>query len=156
MYIPCVVEKLREDDMKKGDYSKLARIWLENSSKFELDGLALKGMKIDCVELGYIRCYFVIPHHLSDGNGNCNTGAMLVLIDDMAAGAAFSITGGNLATVNFTMSFYSTVKVNEEVEIEASVVGEKGSLVSVIIDIKKERFRRESCCRKTMDARYSY
>ncbi|PWA72607.1 thioesterase superfamily protein [Artemisia annua] len=124
--------------MKKGDYTKLAKIWLENNSKFELDGLALKGMKIDRVELGYIRCYFVIPDHLSDANGNWNAGAMSVLIDDMAAGAVFSITGGNLATVDFTMSFYSTVKVNEEVEIEASVVGEKGNLVSVVIDIKKK------------------
>nr|GEW80444.1 retrotransposon protein, putative, Ty1-copia subclass [Tanacetum cinerariifolium] len=60
-----------------------------------------------------------------------------VLIDDMAAGAAFSITKGNLATVDFTMSFYLTVKVNEEVEIEESVVGAKGNLVSVIIDIKR-------------------
>ncbi|GKE51351.1 thioesterase superfamily protein [Tanacetum coccineum] len=124
--------------MKKGDYTKLARIWLENSSNVELDGLALKGMKIDRVDLGYIRCYFLIPHHLSDGNGKWNVGAMSVLIDCMAAGAAFSITGGNLATVDFTMSFYSTVKVNEEVEIEASVVGEKGNLLSVIIDIKKK------------------
>nr|GEU50625.1 thioesterase superfamily protein [Tanacetum cinerariifolium] len=89
-------------------------------------------------------------------NGNWNAGAMSVLIDDMAAGAAFSITGGNLATVDFTMSFYSTVKVNEEIEIEASVVGEKASLLSVIIRYKKERFRREGCCRETMDARYSY
>lgn len=50
--------------MKKGDYSKLARKWLENSSRFQLDGLALKGMKIDLVEVGFIRCYFVIPDHL--------------------------------------------------------------------------------------------
>ncbi|GJZ68055.1 thioesterase superfamily protein [Tanacetum coccineum] len=61
-----------------------------------------------------------------------------VLIDDMVAGAAFSITGGNLATVDVTMSFYSTVKFNDEVEIEASVVGAKGNLVSVIIDMKKK------------------
>lgn len=49
----------------KGDYSKLARKWLENSSKFELDGLALEGMKIDRVEVGFLRVHFVVPDRLS-------------------------------------------------------------------------------------------
>ncbi|CAH1419291.1 unnamed protein product [Lactuca virosa] len=122
----------------KVDYSKAAKKWLENSSKVQLDGLALQGMRIDRVEIGLIRCDFVIPDHLSDENGNWHVGAMSVLIDDMAAGAVFSYCGCNLATVDFTMSFYSSAKVNEEVEIEANVVGEKGNLVSVVIDIKKK------------------
>ncbi|KAL4559984.1 hypothetical protein LXL04_032132 [Taraxacum kok-saghyz] len=122
----------------KVDYSKAAKKWLENSTKFQLDGLALQGIRIDRVEIGVVRCNFVIPDHLSDENGNWNVGAISVLIDDMAAGAVFSYCGGNLATVDFTMSFYSMAKVNEEVEIEANVVGEKGNLVSVVIDIKKK------------------
>nr|XP_043637453.1 uncharacterized protein LOC122608412 [Erigeron canadensis] len=124
--------------MKKGDYTKLARKWLENSSKFELDGLALEGMNIYIVEQGFIKCSLVIPNHLSDVDGNWKAGAMSVLIDDITAGAVFSITGGHLATVDFTMSFYSTAKVNEEVEIEASVVGETGNLFSVVTDIRKK------------------
>ncbi|XP_071733482.1 uncharacterized protein [Rutidosis leptorrhynchoides] len=101
--------------MEKGDYSKLAKEWLENSSRFQLDGMAQKGMKIDRVELGYVRCYFVIPDHLLDQDveGNWNAGAISVLMDGMAAGAVFSICGGHLATIDFTMSFYSTVKVND-------------------------------------------
>ncbi|XP_071729426.1 uncharacterized protein [Rutidosis leptorrhynchoides] len=124
--------------MKKGDYSKLAKKWLENSSTFQLDGMAQRGIKIDRVEFGYVRCYFVVPDHLTDGEGNWNAGAISVLIDGMAAGAVFSICGGQLATIDFTISFYSTVKVNEEVVIEANVVGEQGSLISVVIDITKK------------------
>ncbi|KAI3512610.1 hypothetical protein L1887_19926 [Cichorium endivia] len=122
----------------KVDYSKAAKKWLEKSSQFPLDGLALKGMRIDRVEVGLIRIGFVIPDHLSDENGNWSAGAISVLIDAMAADAVFSYCGRHLATIDFTMSFYSTAKVNEEVEIEATVVGEKGNLVSVVIDIKKK------------------
>ncbi|XP_024972967.1 uncharacterized protein LOC112511537 isoform X2 [Cynara cardunculus var. scolymus] len=95
-----------------GDNSKLARKWLENSSKFQLDGLALQGMRIDRVEKGLIRCDFVVPDNLLDGEGNWNVGAISVLIDDMAASAVFSCCAGILATMDFTLSFYSAVKVD--------------------------------------------
>lgn len=49
----------------KVDYSKAAKKWLENSSMVQLDGLALQGIRIDRVEIGLIRCDFVIPNHLS-------------------------------------------------------------------------------------------
>ncbi|KAI7754952.1 hypothetical protein M8C21_026765 [Ambrosia artemisiifolia] len=124
--------------MKKGNYTKLTRLWFQNSSNFELDGLALQGLKIDHIDVGLVRCSFVVLDHLSDRDGNWNVGAIAILIDSLAAGAVFSMTGGHLATVDYTMSFYSTVKVKEEVEIEAKVVGEKGNLASVIIDIKKK------------------
>ncbi|KAL8226170.1 hypothetical protein R6Q57_018727 [Mikania cordata] len=124
--------------MIKGDYSKLTKKWFQNSSNFELDGLALQGLKIDRIEVGLVKSSFVIPDHLSDRDGNWLAGAMAVLIDGMAAGAVFSMTGGNLATIDYTMSFYSTAKANEEVEIEANVAGEKGNLASVIITIKKK------------------
>ncbi|KVH97983.1 uncharacterized protein LOC112511537 isoform X1 [Cynara cardunculus var. scolymus] len=121
-----------------GDNSKLARKWLENSSKFQLDGLALQGMRIDRVEKGLIRCDFVVPDNLLDGEGNWNVGAISVLIDDMAASAVFSCCAGILATMDFTLSFYSAVKVDEVVEIEANVVGQKGNLVAVVVNIKKK------------------
>ncbi|KAJ0938328.1 putative Thioesterase domain, HotDog domain superfamily, acyl-coenzyme A thioesterase 13 [Helianthus annuus] len=124
--------------MIKGDYTKLTKKWFQHSSNFELDGLALQGLKINHVEVGLVRAAFVIPDHLLDRDGTWKVGAMAVLIDGMAAGAVFSMTGANLATVDYTMSFYSTAKVKEEVEIEAKVVGEKGNLASVEINIQKK------------------
>ncbi|KAF2301194.1 hypothetical protein GH714_020762 [Hevea brasiliensis] len=73
-----------------------------------------------------------------DGHGNWHVGAMATLIDDVGAAAILSLTGHIKGSLDFNISFYFPAKIQEEVEIEAKVVGEKGRLVSVVVEVRKK------------------
>ncbi|XP_039026065.1 uncharacterized protein LOC120159566 [Hibiscus syriacus] len=106
--------------------------WLENLSKgnlsHQLEELTLEGLQIIDAHKGSIRCSFVIPSHASDRDGNWHVGAMATLIDDVAAAAIYSIVDHVKVSLDFSISFHSTARIQEEVEIEARVVAEKGKL----------------------------
>ncbi|XP_048233463.1 uncharacterized protein LOC8273831 isoform X2 [Ricinus communis] len=74
----------------------------------------------------------------SDGDGNWKVGAMATLIDDVGAAAIYSLIGHIKVSLDFNISYYSTAKTQEEVEIEAKVVGEKGKLMSVVTEVRKK------------------
>ncbi|KAK7255413.1 hypothetical protein RIF29_28822 [Crotalaria pallida] len=50
----------------------------------------------------------------------------------------YSFTSSNQVTVNFSISYHSTAKVQEEVEVEAKVIGKKNELASVIVQVRKK------------------
>ncbi|XP_010249655.1 PREDICTED: uncharacterized protein LOC104592142 [Nelumbo nucifera] len=104
----------------------------------EIDRLSRQGLEIVLIKKGMIRCNFVLPRHLSDVNGNWHAGAVASLIDIVAAAAITSVTGTINVTVDFNISYFSTVKINEEVEIEAKVVGNQGKFVSVTVEIRRK------------------
>eukprot|EP00257_Ricinus_communis_P025175 XP_025012589.1 uncharacterized protein LOC112534353 [Ricinus communis] len=108
------VDRQVEDDERV----KILNKWLENVSKgitcHQLEALSLHGLIIVHLHKGFILCNFVVSNRISvsvlfsDGDGNWNVGAMATLIDD------------------------------EEVEIEAKVTGEKGKLMSVVIEVRRK------------------
>uniref|UniRef100_A0A5B7BHB9 Acyl-coenzyme A thioesterase 13 n=1 Tax=Davidia involucrata TaxID=16924 RepID=A0A5B7BHB9_DAVIN len=123
------------------DIPQKARKLLEGLSKglgHELEAVTLEGMQVELAQKGLIRCNFVIPKHLSDQDGNWQAGAIAVLVDNVGAAAIFSSFGHLKASVAFDISYYSTAKIQEEVEIEAKVAGHKGKLASVVVKIKKK------------------
>ncbi|XAR50656.1 Acyl-CoA hydrolase [Bertholletia excelsa] len=130
---------------RMGDKQKhepqIAREWLESLSRgetHELEALSLAGLQVEHAERGLIRCKFIVPNHLSDGVGNWCTGAMALLIDDVGAAAICSAVGHIKVSVNFSVSFISTAKIQEEVDIEAKVTEHKGKLTLVVVEVKKE------------------
>ncbi|KAH7867364.1 hypothetical protein Vadar_032511 [Vaccinium darrowii] len=94
--------------------------------------------KIEEVQKGLIRCKFLIPKYLSDKDGNWHTGAIAVLIDDVAAAAICSMVGHIKVSVSFNISYFSTAKIQEEVEIEGEVVGHKDMLTLAVVRIRKK------------------
>ncbi|KAK9030805.1 hypothetical protein V6N11_032216 [Hibiscus sabdariffa] len=70
-------------------------------------------------------------------DGNWHVGAMATLIDDVGAAAIYSVADHVKASLDFNISFHTTAKIHEEVEIEAKVVGEKGKLSLVVVEIRK-------------------
>ncbi|RZC90539.1 hypothetical protein C5167_029672 [Papaver somniferum] len=72
-----------------------------------------------------IQCNFVVPKSLSDRDGNWRVGAITTLIDLIGASVIHTIHGNIHVSVDFNISFFSTVKVQEEVEIEAKVLGDQ-------------------------------
>ncbi|XP_019448154.1 PREDICTED: uncharacterized protein LOC109351217 isoform X2 [Lupinus angustifolius] len=73
-----------------------------------------------------------------DENGNWQTGSIATMIDIIGSLAVHSVSPMFNVSVDFSMSFYSTAKFQEEVEIEAKVVGKKEKLTSVVVDIRKK------------------
>ncbi|KAL1147956.1 hypothetical protein V6Z11_A10G092000 [Gossypium hirsutum] len=116
--------------------------WLRDLSKgnisHELEALTLEGLQIVHAQKGSIRCNFVVPTRASDPDGNWHVGAMATLIDDVAATAIYSVVDHVKLSLDFSISFYSTAKIQEEVEIEAKVIGEKGSLTQVVVEVTRK------------------
>ncbi|KDP37258.1 hypothetical protein JCGZ_06314 [Jatropha curcas] len=121
---------------------QISNRWLQALSKgttgHQLEAFSLDGLEILEAHEGFIRCNFVVSNRISDGNGNWHVGAMATLIDDVGAAAIFSLSGHVKASLDFSISCYSTAKIQEEVEIEAKAVGEKGRLMSVLIEVRRK------------------
>ncbi|RZC90548.1 hypothetical protein C5167_029683 [Papaver somniferum] len=87
-----------------------------------------------------IHCNFVVPQSLSDGDGRWRAGAIATLIEIIGACAVYTSVGNLSVSVEFNVSYFSTGKIQEEVEIEAKVLlGHKGNLSSVVVVIKKKQ-----------------
>ncbi|KAL9435819.1 hypothetical protein AB3S75_021978 [Citrus x aurantiifolia] len=129
--------------MKEDDDALQASIkMLERASKgvecSELEAITFQGIQAVELRTGFLRCYFVIPIHAADQDGNWHAGAIATLIDGLGALTVNSFTGKSKASVDVTISLYSSAKIQEEVEIEAKVVGSRGKLTSVLVEVKRK------------------
>ncbi|KAK4841524.1 hypothetical protein QYF36_005836 [Acer negundo] len=126
--------------MEEGCVQKSVR-WLQGLTLGmigqELEALTHAGLQIVEVREGFIRCNFIVPSHLLDEDGNWHDGAMATLIDSIGGAATHSFAGHVKTSVDFNISFYSTAKIQEELEIEAKVVGNRGKLTSVQIEVRR-------------------
>ncbi|KAG0454617.1 hypothetical protein HPP92_023597 [Vanilla planifolia] len=129
-----------------------ARKWLENmvakSPAFEsteawnctqFDPVAIPGLRISSIAAGRVLCSFRVPTSLADGEGNWHSGAIATLMDDVCAAAIMSIVGVIKISVDFSISFFSHARINEEVEIEAGILDDQGRLTAVeaVVRIKE-------------------
>ncbi|KAF5179130.1 Thioesterase superfamily protein [Thalictrum thalictroides] len=117
--------------------------WLEDLSHgrvgHEIESLTYQGLKVISANNGLVQCTFFVPKHLSDKDGNWHMGAMATSIDGVGYIAiAHSSAGHHQASVNFDISYLSTVKIEEEVEIEAKVLSHKDKLSSVQVEIRRK------------------
>ncbi|KAF3450728.1 hypothetical protein FNV43_RR06817 [Rhamnella rubrinervis] len=103
----------------------------------ELVRRSLRGLEVVHAQKGLLRYKFVIPNDVSDDDGNWHVGAIASLIDVLGVSAAYTSTGLSRLTVDFNISYYSTAKTQEEVEIVAKVVSERAMLTSVLLEVRK-------------------
>ncbi|XP_010062497.2 uncharacterized protein LOC104449893 isoform X2 [Eucalyptus grandis] len=131
------------EDEDDEEVERAAR-WLEDLSNGvlnrEFDFLTLQGLRVVRARKDSLLCTFVVPDRLSDMDGNWHVGAMATLIDDVGAAMAYSATGKLKATLDFCVSYLSTAKIQEEVEIESKVVGpgSKGKLAMVVMEVRRK------------------
>ncbi|KAL0010399.1 hypothetical protein SO802_005507 [Lithocarpus litseifolius] len=115
--------------------------WLEGLSKGmigeELETITMEGLKVVQAQKGFIRCHFLVPNSVADKEGNWHVGAMATLIDTIGAAAVLSLIGLINISVQLNISYYSTPKIQEEVEIEAKVMAEKEILTSVVVEVRQ-------------------
>ncbi|CAI0423194.1 unnamed protein product [Linum tenue] len=105
-----------------------------------LEGLTMKGIRIAESRKGFLRCHFVVSNLItvsSDPDGNWEIGAMATLIDAVGVTAVYSLIRHLKGSVELSISVLSTAKAQEEMEIEAKIVGGRGRLVSVVIEVRR-------------------
>ncbi|KAJ6932606.1 hypothetical protein NC651_008134 [Populus alba x Populus x berolinensis] len=115
--------------------------WLEDLSNglgHQLEAITLESLKIVKAHKGFVLCDFVVSNRISDADGNWHVGSMATLIDDVGAAAIYSYGGHIKASVDLNISFLSTAKIQEEVEVEAKVVGDKGRITSVLVEVRRK------------------
>eukprot|EP01018_Ginkgo_biloba_P001705 Gb_24977 [translate_table: standard] len=103
-----------------------------------IQGIALRGIHIQSMEAGRILCTFKVPSHLVDGDGEMRAGALATLIENIGGSAIISSDGRSQITVDLSISFLSSAKVDDELEIDARVCGHKGGLSTAVVEVKKK------------------
>ncbi|KAI3939698.1 hypothetical protein MKX01_029860 [Papaver californicum] len=137
--VPIEYAKHLLETLAKGQYAMdLLRSLPKGYKTSEIETQAIQNLHSICVRKGLIRCNFTVPQNLSDRDGNWHVGAIATLIDLVGACAVYTSFGNLNVTVDFNVSYFSTAKIQEEVEIEAKVLGHEGNLSSVMVMIKKE------------------
>ncbi|KAJ4824004.1 hypothetical protein Tsubulata_033101 [Turnera subulata] len=111
---------------------------ISKGAHHEIEAIALGGVKVVEAYKGYFRCSFVVTELQSDGNGNWSFGAMATLVDNVGQMGIYTLTGDFRVSVDFTMSFFSTAKIQEEVELEAKVVGNIERITSVVVEVRRK------------------
>ncbi|KAI3862336.1 hypothetical protein MKW92_039838 [Papaver armeniacum] len=121
---------------------QFAKNWLESvvtgQKGREMECQAVQNLHSIHVQKGLIQCNFIIPKSLYDGDGNWHVRAIATLIDIVGASVVHTTHANIHVSVDFNISYFSTVKVQDEVEIEAKVPGHKGNLSSVMVVVKKK------------------
>ncbi|KAK0605516.1 hypothetical protein LWI29_027763 [Acer saccharum] len=111
------------------------RVGLESSF---YEDFALRGIRVDRVDPGLVTCTFKVPPRLTDKNGNLANGAIVNLID-VVGGAVVHIEGLPLSvSVDMSISFVSTAKLNDELEITSRVLGQRGGYSGTIVLIRNK------------------
>ncbi|KAF5446780.1 hypothetical protein F2P56_032382 [Juglans regia] len=97
------------------------------------EDFSLRGIRLDRVEPGFVACTFKVPPRLADRNGNLASGAIANLVDEVG-GAVVHVEGLPMnVSVDMSISFVSTAKVNDELEITSRVLGKKGGYAGTIV-----------------------
>ncbi|XP_049410049.1 uncharacterized protein LOC125873197 isoform X2 [Solanum stenotomum] len=99
---------------------------------------ALRGIRVDRLESDRVFCTFKVPPRLTDREGKLAAGAIANLID--AVGAGCVNVGGHPVNVSVDMSisFHSSAKIDDELEIIGQVLGKKGGYSGTSVLVKNK------------------
>uniref|UniRef100_A0A2P2JUQ5 Acyl-coenzyme A thioesterase 13 n=1 Tax=Rhizophora mucronata TaxID=61149 RepID=A0A2P2JUQ5_RHIMU len=102
------------------------------------EDFALRGIRVDWVEPGFVSCTFKVPPRLTDRNGNLATGAIANLVDEVG-GAVVHVEGLPMnLSVDMSISFLSSAKLNDELEITSKILGRQGGYSGTIVLVKNK------------------
>ncbi|TKY64472.1 Acyl-coenzyme A thioesterase 13 [Spatholobus suberectus] len=133
-----MVEKEMEDSSLEVT-RKFIKGLADGTLSHEIEALTTTGIQVVKAHKGFLLCDFIIHSGLLDENGNWHVSAIATLVDIIANCASYTFTSCHQVTLDFSISYYSTANVQEEVEIEAKVIGKKDELTSVIVEVKKKQ-----------------
>ncbi|XP_015896889.3 uncharacterized protein LOC107430558 isoform X1 [Ziziphus jujuba] len=102
------------------------------------DDFALNGIRVDRVEQGVVVCTFKVPPRLIDRNGKLANGAIANIVD-VVGSAAVHVEGLPMnVSVDMSISFLSTAKLDDELEITARALGQRGRYSGTVVLLKNK------------------
>ncbi|XP_028796550.1 uncharacterized protein LOC114752002 [Neltuma alba] len=101
-------------------------------------GEAARGLSIAKLHKGFLLCDFIVHHGVSDENGKWHGGAMVTVMDVIGGWTASTFTSQEHVSVYLSLSFYSKPNLQEMVEIEGKVTGQKGRMTSVRVEVRNK------------------
>ncbi|KAK7860272.1 acyl-coenzyme a thioesterase 13 [Quercus suber] len=97
------------------------------------EDFALRGIRVDRVEPGLVSCTFKVPRRLTLASG-----AIANLVDEVG-GAVVHVEGLPMnVSVDMSISFLSTAKLDDELELTSRVLGRKGGYSGTVVLIKNK------------------
>eukprot|EP00253_Pinus_taeda_P023605 PITA_23605 len=99
---------------------------------------SLRGIQIHQITQGRLICTFTIPSRLVGDSGHWRTPALITLVDMICAAAIMTCGLTLKASVDYNISYISPVKVQDDIEIDARVVGHKGGLSTVVVELRNK------------------
>ncbi|KAE8666719.1 UPF0503 protein [Hibiscus syriacus] len=104
------------------------------------EDFAVRGILVDRVESGFVSCTFKVPPRLTDKSGNLATGAVANLVDEVGA-TIVQVEGLSLTmnvSVDISISFLGTAKLNDELEIISKVLGRRGCYAGALVLVRNK------------------
>ncbi|QCE02037.1 uncharacterized protein LOC114167105 [Vigna unguiculata] len=105
----------------------------------QIETSTTKGLRLVKAHKGFLLCDMIIHTGLLDESGNWHVSAIATLVDMVGSVAPYTLNQCHHVTLDLNISYFSMAKVQEEVEIEAKVVGKKDDLTSVIVEVRKKK-----------------
>ncbi|KAM7255737.1 hypothetical protein ACFE04_008635 [Oxalis oulophora] len=130
------------EEERKNSYVEGTQKWIKDMqtgvSSYDMEIINLQTLKILDINKGFLRCSFTVTNRVSCENGNWHPGSIATIIDNVGGAAIHSASGIKKASVDFSVSFFSTAKIHEEVIIEGKVISEKGRLSSILVEVRRK------------------
>ncbi|KAK1412855.1 hypothetical protein QVD17_34414 [Tagetes erecta] len=102
------------------------------------EDFTLQGIRVDRFQPGSISCSFTVPPRLTDRNGNMAVGAIANLVDEIGATVVHEKDAPMNVSVDMSIAYVSTAKLNDELEISAKLLGGKGFVKGTLVVLKNK------------------
>ncbi|XP_021715463.1 putative esterase C31F10.02 isoform X2 [Chenopodium quinoa] len=102
------------------------------------EDFALRGIRVDRVQPGFIFCTFKVPPRLIDRTGNLAGGAIANLIDIVGNALIYRLGQPMNVSVDMSISYLSNAKLDDELEITSKLLGKIGSVSGTSVIIKNK------------------
>ncbi|CAH1446748.1 unnamed protein product [Lactuca virosa] len=98
----------------------------------------LRGIRLHRFQPDSLTCSFTVPPHLTDRNGNLAAGAIAGLVDVIGATLVYEKDVSFNVSTDMSISYFSTAKFNDELEISGKLLGRKGGYCGTLVVLKKK------------------
>ncbi|CAA7389693.1 unnamed protein product [Spirodela intermedia] len=103
------------------------------------EAFSIRGIRVVWAEHGLVRYSFrVTPGH-TGADGNLSTGAIASLVDELGGHALLTYGHHTQVSVNISVAYLSTARIDDELEITSRVLGRKGGYSGTIVLLKNKR-----------------
>ncbi|XVF05383.1 hypothetical protein REPUB_Repub05bG0167100 [Reevesia pubescens] len=139
------MEKVKEFlELNKEDAESVSRLTVRPyrvGSNMDInfyEDFALRGIRVDRVESGLVSCTFKVPPRLTDKSGNLANGAIANIVDELG-GAVVYVEGLPMnVSVDMSISFLGTAKLNDELEITSKILGRRGGYSGTVVLVRNK------------------